>query len=390
MSRLSRGVFDKLRRWGLPSATLPYDSGEWWDSSYGRNDGHPIEWGGVGFADLAAHEWASWPGGRWADASARRAARLADDDLAGAARRSGGSLLVLGGGTSRLSQDLYDAGWPKVLDCDISPEAVKQAQARIAALAESGRAEASLAATAGSDAVSCDAASGDEDWERRGLGFIVADARTMRPERDLGGQRFDVCVDKGLVDALWCAGAAAAPLSIPKVSASVAAALRPSSRTKPSGSSSSGSSSADSSSSGGGGGSSSSSPSGSRFLVLSYSGPDDMIPLLGGDQSRGGGDPDASPVARQLGRLWASVEARQLRQLWLYVLTRSAAPFRELSSVDFQNATTTTRTKGGEIGGGNGEGAAAAMAAKEEARVQAGKAMRQRRNRSRGKNKKRP
>ena len=146
MSRLSRGVFDKLRRWGLPSATLPYDSGEWWDSSYGRSDGHPIEWGGVGFADLAA------PGGRRGRGAAGPTRAPATPPASRtttsrARRRSGGSLLVLGGGTVPLAGPLR-RGLAKVLDYDISPEAVKQPRPGSRPSPRNGRARP-LAATPG-------------------------------------------------------------------------------------------------------------------------------------------------------------------------------------------------------------------------------------------------
>lgn len=285
MSRVTRSFFDRLRRWGLPSARLPYDSGEWWDKSYTKNEGHPIEWGGMGFAELSTHEWVE-RGANWSDTSARRVSSIADDDLAGRARQPGGDLLVLGGGTSRLSQDFFDAGWPSVLDVEISPEAVKQSRSRV--VGEPSRTDSTVREA---EALHQASESHSGSAGGPGLEFIVADARSMRPRDDLQGRLFDACIDKGLVDALWCAGAIAAPTQVPQVSVSVAAALKPGVGT---------------------------------FMTLSYSGPEDILPLLLGDNTNHGtGEPRS--------RLWASAESRQLRSIWLYVLRRSALPFHEAS-----------------------------------------------------------
>jgi SAM-dependent methyltransferase len=199
-------------------------------------------------------------------------ASLADADLAGRAREVGGSVLVLGGGTSELSANMVQDGWPNVLDVDFSPCVVEQRQ---------------------------------QDSRPGGPRFALADARHMRP-RDLvegrvdgglvGGEPaassnpsgaapalFDVCLDKGLVDALWCSGEDSAS-QITLVARSVAACLKP----------------------------------GGKFLVLSYSAPAKLQPLAVG------------PAGSALAALWAApLEARKLNSLFLYVLERSTKRFTE-------------------------------------------------------------
>ena len=106
--------------------------------------------------------------------------------------------------------------------------------------------------------------------------------------------------------------------------------------------------------------------------MLSYSGPEDVVPLLTGAPG--------SPLSQ----LWASVEGRQLRWLWLYVLRRSARPFREAIHGDLLLGD--NNSSSGMTSGGGGDGSSASKDMKKEARAIArartGQAMRQRRSRS--------
>lgn len=265
MSRIGRYVFDELRKFGLPAARLPYADAAWWDRNYDELGARALEWGGVGFTDLHTHTWcphntmylAAFAQGTLFEA------KLTDHDLAGGSYGPVGKLLVLGGGTSRLSEEMHSAGWQNVLDIDFSPTVVRQNQARAIA---------------------------------HGLNFAEVDARTMRPESlsslmpcradsmppvksDQG--LFDTCVDKGLVDGLWCGGLESSK-SIPTVVKSVASVLKP----------------------------------GGRLLTLSWTSPRHMFPLLSEHST-----------------LWSVIEARKLKSLYLYVLERSERSFGDATGM---------------------------------------------------------
>lgn len=209
-----------------------------------------------------------------------RWAGLADADLAGAARS--GSLLVVGGGTSQLSTHMAHDGWPNVLDVDFSPCVVEQRRR--------------------------DSQPGDPR-------FVLADARYMRPldlarscaddnfgdnsistpnptatstsswcnKAGVSSALFDACLDKGLVDALWCSGEDSAS-QIELVAHSVAACLKP----------------------------------GGKFIFLSYSSPEVLQPFTVGT------------AGSKLAALWSRApEARKLDSLYLYVLERNNQSFFE-------------------------------------------------------------
>ena len=141
-----------------------------------------------------------------------------------------------------------------------------------------------------------------------GLNFALVDARSMRPKsfpspepleaaqlfKKRGGRYFDICVDKGLVDGLWCSGLAGTA-EIGFVSKSVASCLKP----------------------------------GGRWLTLSKSSPEMLQHLL----------LEGSESSKSHLYLWNGFEARRLQELYLYVLERSNRPFREdaKGDVDFPN-----------------------------------------------------
>jgi len=291
MSRVRRQLFDRLRAMGLPSGRLPYGSSEWWDKQYREMAGRQVEWGGLGYEELRRHGWCP-EGDSYVEARIKghlRESALSDADLAGQALASrGGSLLVLGGGTSRLSADMRADGWGEVLDIDFAPYAF--------------RAHAEAVEVGGGG---------------NGVQYAVQDATTMRPHTlpppllraapvdggecianaglSVSGRHFDVAVDKGLVDGLWCSGPHEGVPAIPKVSLAVASVLRP----------------------------------GGRFLCLSYSAPNMLAPLLlGGDQATGIG-PGSSIGGGDGGGLWRSSEVRKLSSLYLYVLERGDGRFKE-------------------------------------------------------------
>mmetsp|Transcript_20419 Transcript_20419/g.46141 ORF Transcript_20419/g.46141 Transcript_20419/m.46141 type:complete len:242 (+) Transcript_20419:246-971(+) len=184
------------------------------------------------------------------------------------------------------------AGWPTVLDVDFSPTAVAQ---NCEALERARRDAEAAGESSVLEAL-------------RGLVFLEADARTMRPaslSSHVAGPadgvpangvpaersaRFGVCVDKGLVDGLWCGGVEASR-DIPLVSRSVASLLAP----------------------------------GGRFLVISYSGPDALEPLLTGH-------PGVTLKSGALGLLWNRLETRKLESIYLHVLERSSRQFSEVDS----------------------------------------------------------
>jgi hypothetical protein len=258
-----------MRRVGLPSGRLPYNNKLWWDERYSESQNAVSEWGNLGYSALRAHT-----GCREIESylplqlqGKLRESSLGDDDLAGLALKSGGRLLMLGGGTSRLSRDMAQDGWRDVLDIDFSSEVVEsqQKQQQEQALVVAAAATAASLTSEGEEEGQDDDEEGSSSSSQQHLRFAVADARTMRPnDAELGGKPFDVCLDKGLVDALWCSGGDVSEIDIPLVSASVAATLTP----------------------------------GGRFLALSYTSPRDLQPLLQGQPGS------------TLSGLWAGCEVR--------------------------------------------------------------------------------
>lgn len=253
MSRLRRYAFDRLRTLGL-AGKLPYDSETWWDKAYDENKGANVEWGGVSFEDLENFSYCpateSYP--RELLRGKLLQAKLSDDDICGRALHERGDLLVLGGGTSSLSRDMHHAGWKSILDVDFSARAIEHNK--------------------GPD-------------ETPGLGFAVADARVMRPTglppaaapsaTTVSTPRlFDACIDKGLVDALWCSGAEGGG-QIQRVSESVASTLKP----------------------------------GGRFITLSFTAPDFLDNVILGEQ--------------QARSFWSGISTRKLQHLYMYILERS-------------------------------------------------------------------
>jgi len=288
MSRIGRKVLDSLRRLGLPQGRLPFDSKMWWDQRYRESSGALLEWGNLGYLDLEVHNWC-----REDESYLQlklqgnlREAALADDDLAGKALRAGGKLLVLGGGTSSLSRDMASSGWRDVLDVDFSDQVVEFQNK--ASGATSGGEHGGGSAVLQERELLDRGFVGSVEEDNALLRFAVADAREMRPngsEEDvcIGGP-VDVCIDKGLVDALWCSGEPSARVDIPSVSASAAAMLAP----------------------------------GGSFLALSYTARSHLGPLLQGQPGSA------------LSGLWARCEVRKLASINLFILERSSRPFREI------------------------------------------------------------
>lgn len=206
-----------------------------------------------------------------------RKASLADADLAGAARS--GALLVIGGGTSQLSTHMAHDGWANVLDVDFSPCVVEQRRMNSQpgdpcfVLADARYMRPLDLARSCAD----DTSGGDNTT----LASKPSDASTS--SRSVSPTLFDVCLDKGLVDALWCSGEDSVG-QIELVARSVAACLKP----------------------------------GGKFIFLSYSSPKVLQPFTTGAEGS------------NLAALWVRApEARKLDSLFLYVLERSNRCFAE-------------------------------------------------------------
>lgn len=226
-----------------------------------------------------------------------RRAGLADADLAGAARS--GSLLVVGGGTSQLSTHMAHDGWPNVLDVDFSPRVVEQrrrdsqpgdphfvlADARYMRPLDLGR--------------SCaDDNSGDNSIST--LNPTVTSNSSWSNKTGVSSALFDACLDKGLVDALWCSGEDSVS-QIELVAHSVAACLKP----------------------------------GGKFIFLSYSSPEVLQPFTMGT------------VGSKLAALWLRApEARKLGSLYLYVLERNNQSFVEEDFANGQDSNCTNSKQG--------------------------------------------
>ena len=84
--------------------------------------------------------------------------------------RKGDSILILGCGSSRLGPELYEAGYRSLLNVDISSVVIRQMQDRYA--------------------------------KYEGMHFNIQDVRCMD---DLESESFTMVVDKGTMDALFCA-----------------------------------------------------------------------------------------------------------------------------------------------------------------------------------------
>jgi SAM-dependent methyltransferase len=245
MSRVRRGILDALRGGIFPSARLPYADVEWWDKTYKELNGRHFEWGDMSYDDLKSHRWCpqnesyfdEWRKGTL------KSAKLDDESLAGLAKRPGGDLLVLGGGTSHLSREMKLDGWGSILDIDFSPIVVELNK---------------------------------ELPILDGLQYATIDARTMRPLSFPDSPRkFDVCIDKGLIDALWCSGTKEGEENIALVAQSVASVLKPH----------------------------------GRFVCLSFSASKVIMPFL-----LGRGPRRFSP--------WGEVESRKLKSLHMHMLQR--------------------------------------------------------------------
>ena len=116
------------------------------------------------------------------------------------AARGGAEATVLnvGCGNARLAEDMYDAGYPLVTSCDISPVVIDQMKRRM-------REEATAAAEKGKDGEDDRDAGGDPTAAtagiRKELKYVVADCTDMPEFED---KSFDVIIDKSTLDALLC------------------------------------------------------------------------------------------------------------------------------------------------------------------------------------------
>ena len=131
MSRLTRFPFDTLRRSVGPLSDLPYASGEWWEQTY-RKGCPPYEWGNLAFRDLMQHQWCE-PDKTYLLESIRgslKSGSLGEASLAGAALGGKGTCLVVGGGTSLLSDEMFHAGFQHLVSIDISAAATEASRAR--------------------------------------------------------------------------------------------------------------------------------------------------------------------------------------------------------------------------------------------------------------------
>jgi 2-polyprenyl-3-methyl-5-hydroxy-6-metoxy-1,4-benzoquinol methylase len=301
-SRIVRNVFDRLRSKGLPAAQLPYNNPEWWDNCYDKLGGQVQEWGESDFRNLIYHDYCNYDESYLVNKlkGSLKKACLADDDLAGPAYSKGenGHLIVLGGGTSNLSRQIHEGGWKNVLDIDFSQKVI------------------------------------DQNREKYGkhftnLKFECVDARYMRMNilaktsyaREIFNGQFDVCIDKGVVDGLWCSGKEASK-QISLISQSVSSIVKP----------------------------------GGRFLTFSYTSPDLLNPLLLNKSSTpppqqqaslsnnnrnisstlnkdDDGQRDANGMLVKSG-MWSRLECRKLSSFYMYVLERSEKEFSEFNDID--------------------------------------------------------
>lgn len=217
MNRYSRTVADAIRlSLGSRAPQLRYSSVEFWDGAHRRSleSESAHEWASVHAEELLYHSFCL-PSENFLLKSLTGGLREGSlGDFAGPSPR----VLELGCGTSALSETLYDVSFTQdVVAVDFSAEAVEGCRKRGAA---QGR-------------------------ERPGLEYCVADARAL--EAGIGAEAmgtFDIVLDKGLVDAVWCESSATSAIS--EVARGAWEALRP----------------------------------GGTFVCVSFSSPDLLLPLL--------------------------------------------------------------------------------------------------------------
>lgn len=147
------------------------------------------------------------------------------------------------------------------------------------------------------------------DTDTPNVQYITLDARdlgekTLVPPNGPVLGKFDVCIDKGLVDALWCSGVDGTT-QIPEILRSVASVLQ-----RPKQEADIGVAGSRNCVSVGGG----------RFLMLTYSSPLVLMPLFAESITTVMGCDEEIPRGRA--NVWSNLEVRKLKSMYLYIFTR--------------------------------------------------------------------
>lgn len=177
MSLRGRVVLDRLHRTigGIIKFPVPpYGQPEYWESCY-RSLGPEsvVEWGSVGYADVATYEYQLLDAKGTIQGS-KRSSTLEETLCVQPESEGDQPVLLLGCGNSRLGEDLLENQWKgPILQVDISERAIQALSIRC------------------------------EKWMQNGdMNLIQDDATTLSniPDGSVHG-----VLDKGLIDALYCA-----------------------------------------------------------------------------------------------------------------------------------------------------------------------------------------
>mmetsp|Transcript_3896 Transcript_3896/g.8399 ORF Transcript_3896/g.8399 Transcript_3896/m.8399 type:complete len:293 (-) Transcript_3896:255-1133(-) len=264
MSLRGRYVIDRIKsvvskHFRLPCP--PYGDPAYWDKAYtsfGPHDSY--EWGDVSLSDIKEYEYhpiewdaqksSSYPSKQSKQSTLAASLNVASHDLNSIGNQRQQSILMLGCGNSKLGEEMVKEGGFKgpVIQVDVSNNVVENMRQRCSDLVSEGS-----------------------------MNFVQDDATELSAFRD---GMVDACLDKGLLDAIFCAEDFH---QLHQIQNTISRVLRP----------------------------------GGWFVFFSFSRPEFLLPkLMMSDE------PSSTSVRMQKQMPWKNVEVRQLPKILLYKMQK--------------------------------------------------------------------